>query len=35
MSRALRPLLDRGWLRPAVLVFAAVSAVVAIVNGLR
>jgi uncharacterized protein len=35
MSRALRPLLDRGWLRPAVLVFAAVSGAVAIVNGLR
>jgi uncharacterized protein len=34
-SRLLRPVLDRGWLRPAVLVFAAVSGAVAIVNGLR
>src|SRR6185295_4754247 len=34
-SRALRRVLDRGWLRPAVLVFAAVSGAVAIVNGLR
>jgi uncharacterized membrane protein YfcA len=33
-SRALRPVLDRGWLRRAVLVFAAISAIVAIVNGL-
>jgi uncharacterized membrane protein YfcA len=34
-SRALRRVLDRGWLRPAVLLFAAVSGAVAIVNGLR
>jgi uncharacterized membrane protein YfcA len=35
VSRALRRVLDRGWLRPAVLIFAAVSAIVAIVHGLR
>jgi uncharacterized membrane protein YfcA len=34
-ARGLRRVLDRGWLRPAVLVFATVSAIVAIVNGLR
>jgi uncharacterized membrane protein YfcA len=34
-ARGLRRVLDRGWLRPAVLVFACVSAVVAILNGLR
>jgi len=34
-ARGLRRVLDRGWLRPAVLVFASVSAVVAILNGLR
>ncbi len=34
-SRMFRPVLDRGWLRPAVLVFAALSGTVAIVNGLR
>jgi uncharacterized membrane protein YfcA len=34
-ARGLRQLLDRGWLRPAVLVFATISAIVAIVNGLR
>jgi uncharacterized membrane protein YfcA len=35
LSRALARVLDRGWLRPAVLGFAALSALVAIVNGLR
>jgi uncharacterized membrane protein YfcA len=34
-SRGLRRVLDRGWLRPAVLVFAALSSFVAIANGLR
>jgi uncharacterized membrane protein YfcA len=34
-ARSLRRVLDRGWLRPAVLVFAVVSALVAIANGLR
>jgi uncharacterized membrane protein YfcA len=33
-SRGLRRVLDRGWLRPAVLVFAALSSLVAIANGL-
>jgi uncharacterized membrane protein YfcA len=35
LSRALARVLDARWLRPAVLVFATVSAIVAIVNGLR
>jgi hypothetical protein len=30
----MRGVLDRGWLRPAVLVFATISALVAIANGL-
>jgi uncharacterized membrane protein YfcA len=34
-ARAMRGVLDKGWLRPAVLVFATISAIVAIVNGLR
>lgn len=34
-SRALARVLDARWLRPAVLVFATISAIVAIVNGAR
>jgi uncharacterized protein len=34
-SRPLKPLLDAGWLRPAVLCFAAASAVMTIANALR
>jgi uncharacterized membrane protein YfcA len=34
-SRALARVLDGRWLRPAVLVFATISAIVAIVNGVR
>jgi uncharacterized membrane protein YfcA len=34
VARSMRRVLDRGWLRPAVLVFATISALVAIGNGL-
>jgi uncharacterized membrane protein YfcA len=34
LARSMRGVLDRGWLRPAVLVFATISALVAIANGL-
>ncbi len=34
VSRPLKPVLDAGWLRPAVLAFAATSALVTIVNAL-